>query len=265
MAPTWSIKHVLLRTLIVALVLAALTGIGVLVFGTFGKIADQILMTTLTISFFSLTALGSAAAYERRQYSVLGMAGMAVAAAGFLFFVPSIWADWLEHEPVGKTMAVLGIFSFSFAHACLLSLAELKREVLWVLYAAWLAIFAFAAFLSVMIVFHPEGDWLFRLVGILGILDGCLSLCLPALHLLGARQAVAVDGPIGGAPSRMPSLGQTFGGTAAPPSGLAPGHIDLCCPRCGHRGLYPLGRIACPNCALVLRVEIEEGLPAPGA
>jgi len=264
MAPTWSIKKVLLRTLIVALVLAAVTGIGVLLFGTFGKIGGQILMTTLTISYFSLTSLGCAAAYEHRRYAVLAIPGMAVAAAGFALYVPSIWADWIEHEPVGKTMAVLGILSFSFAHACLLSFASLKREVLWVLYAAWLAIFALAAVLSLVIVFDLESERLLRLVGILGILDGCLSLCLPILHLLGARQSAAAAGPIGGARSRMPSLGHTFGGTAAPPSGLGVGQIELACPRCGHRGLYPLGRIACPNCALVLRVEIEEGLPTAG-
>ena len=228
MAPTWSLRHVLLRTLIAALVLAAVTGIGVLLFGTFGKITGQILMTTLTISFFSLTSLACAAAYEKRGSLFLAIPGLAVAAAGFGLYVPSIWAEWFEHEPVGKTMAVLGIFSFTFAHACLLSLACLKREAIWVLYAAWAAIFALATLLSVMLVFDLEKEWLVRLAGILGILDGSLSLCLPVLHLLGARQAVAKAG-----------------------------QIDLACPRCGQRGQYPLGRIACPRCALVLRVEIE--------
>jgi hypothetical protein len=115
-----------------------------------------------------------------------------------------------------------------------------------------------ATLLSVMIVFELDKEWLVRLAGILGILDGCLSLCAPVLHLLGARQAVREAGPVGGPESGgVPSLGHTPGRPAAPHAGRASGQIDLACPRCGERGLYPLGRIACPRCALVLRVEIE--------
>ena len=64
-----SLKRVLLQTVVGTLVLAALVGIYVFLFGDFGETEAKILGTTLTISAFSLTSLACAAAHEQRRYS----------------------------------------------------------------------------------------------------------------------------------------------------------------------------------------------------
>ena len=171
--------------------LAALVGIYVFLFGDFGEMEAKILGTTLTISAFSLTSLACAAAHEQRRYPLLSILGLGVAIVGLLLYVPAIWAEWFDTEAVGKTMAIVGLFSFSFAQCCLLSLATLQRHVAWLFYAAVTAILLLATIISGIIVFDPnDEEWLMRTVGVVAILDGCFSLCVPILHRLGSRQTV---------------------------------------------------------------------------
>lgn len=234
-----SIKRVLLCMVVSGLVLASLVGIYVLLFGTFGKTEEKILLTTLGISYFSVTALACAAAYEKGRYGLLAIPGIALSVAGFALFLPSIWAEWLRSEPVDKTTIILAVLSFSFAHACLLSLVALERRVVWVYYVAVGAILALAAILSAMIV-HDQGGWMLRLAGAVAILDGCLTLCIPILHRLGGARAA-------------PKMAETYQ------------EIELVCPRCGQSGRYPIGTIKCRGCSLAIdiRIEVDSSGPIP--
>ena len=227
----WSLKRSLLHTVIGALVLSALVGVYVLLFGTFGKTEERILLTTLSISYFSVTSLACAAAFEKKRHPLLSVPGLVLGIAGFLLFIPGIWADWWRFSAFAKTSIIVGVFSFSFAQACLLSLATLERRLAWVFCAAVVFIMALAGMISAMVIWEPKGEWIVRIAGAVGIFDGCLSLCVPILHRLGGRQA---------APTA-----ETFK------------QIELVCPRCGQRGIHPLGRIECPQCSLVLTVQIE--------
>ncbi len=175
-----SIKRFLLYSVVGGLVLAALAGIYVLLFGTFGKTEEKILLTTLSISYFSVTSLACAAAFEKRRHGLLSILGLALSIAGFAIILPSIWAEWLDADPISRIIIILAVFSFSFAQACLLSLVTLKRRVVWVYYAAVGAILALAAIISTMIV-YDQGGSMERLAGAVAIMDGCLSLCIPIL------------------------------------------------------------------------------------
>jgi hypothetical protein len=232
-----SIKRVLLYMVVGGLVLAALAGIYVLLFGTFGKTEQKILLTTLSISYFSVTSLACAAAYEKRRNGLLSIPGVALSIAGFALFLPSIWAEWFDSDTISKTTIILAIFSFSFAQACLLSLVTLERRVVWVYYAAVGAILALAAIISAMIV-YDEGGWMLRLAGAVAILDGCLSLCIPVLHRLGGQLVV-------------PMTAETYQ------------QIELVCPRCGQGGRYPIGSIRCRRCSLVIDIRIEADSHGP--
>jgi len=225
-------KRVLLHTVIATLVLAALVGIYVFLLGSFGKTEAKILFTTLAVSYFSVTSLACAAAYEKKRYPLLSLPGLALGVVGFLLFIPSIWAEWFEIEAIGKAMGTVGVISFSFAQACLLSLGTLERRLAWVYYAAVASVIALAAIISGMIVFEAHGEWVVRVLGVVGILDGCFSLCVPILYWLG---------------------GKPSGETAA-------SHyeqIELACPRCAEWATYSVGNIRCRKCSLVIRVQIE--------
>ncbi len=233
MAGKWSLKQIFLRTLIVALVGSALVGIYAFLFGDFGETEAKILLTTLTISYFSIISLACAAAFETKKGSILAPAGLAVSLIGFLGYVPGIWAEWFENEAYGKSMIIFGIFAFSIAQTCLLALVPLQKPLRWCLYATGSIIFALALLISGMLVLEPDEEWLFRLTGVLGILDGCGTVLIPVLYKLRGR-------PVEEAPAG--SLER----------------IELLCPRCGHRGTYPVGAITCEECSLELRVEITK-------
>lgn len=233
MTGKWRLKQAFLRTLVVAFLASALIGIYAFLFGDFGETEVKILLTTLSISYFSVTSLACAAAFEKKKAWVLAPIGLTVGILGFLFFIPSIWAGWRESEMLGKSMAILAIFSFSFAQTCLLSLVPLKQSIRWVFVATVVTILALALYLSGMIVFEDGDEWFIRIAGVLGILDGCGSLLIPVLYKLGGKPAAYGEGgPLD--------------------------RIGLTCPRCGHGDTYSVGTIKCAECSLGIRVEIAE-------
>jgi len=232
MAKKPSLKRAFLRTLVVALVGSALFGIYAFLFGDFGETEVKILLTTLSISYFSVTSLSCSVAMEKGKGSMLAPVGLAVGILGFLVFVPGIWAEWWDSEAFGKSMAILAIFAFSFAQVCLLALVPLQPSIRWAFWATAAAIFVLATFISGMIVFEADNEWFFRIAGVLGILDGCGSLLIPLLYKLSSKPSLEIGG------------GRSFD------------HIELACPRCGHRDKYPVGIIQCVECSLEISVEI---------
>jgi hypothetical protein len=231
MAEKTSLKQVFLRTFIATVVASALTGIYVLLFGNFGETERRILLTTLTISYFSVTSLACAAAFEQKKSGLMAPAGLVVSAVGFLVFMPGIWVQNVEWEAYGKLMAILGVFAFSLGQACLLALVPLGRPLRWIFFAVVAVILALASLVSAMIIFEPHDEWFHRIAGVLGILDGCGSLVIPILHKLGGKPADTI------------------------PDG-SPKRIELTCPRCGHSDAYTLGTIECRKCSLGIRVEL---------
>ena len=233
MAGKRSLKRVFLRTFIATVVASAMIGIFVFLFGDFGETEMRILATTLTISYFSVTSLACAAAFEKRKAGRLAPAGIGVSIVGFLVFMPGIWVQDYEWEAYGKLMLILGIFAFSIAQACLLALVPLGRSARWIFFAVVAVIFALASLISAMVVFETHHEWLRRIAGVLGILDGCGSLVIPVLHKLGGKSAETVtDGSLD--------------------------RIELACPRCGRRDVYGVGAIKCRECSLEIRVEVLE-------
>jgi hypothetical protein len=232
MNENWSLKKRLLQTLIAALVTSALVGSYAFMFGDFGETEAKILLTTLSISYFSVTSLACAAVVERRKGGLFGAAlgttGIAVSAVGFLLFVPGIWAELWDSDALAKTMIILAIFAFSIAQICLLILVPLKRSVLWVFYATAAVILGLATFASGMIIVDAGDEWVIRIAGVLGILDGCGSVVIPVLYKLGDR-----DGA-----DRLADC------------------IELICPRCGRQDVYRIGAIQCSKCRLEISIRI---------
>ncbi len=227
------LKKLLLRTLIGALVISALIGIYAFLFGEFNETEVKILLTTLSVSYFSVTSLACAAALEKGKQRFLSIPGLLLGVVGFVMFLLGIWAEWFDSEGYAKSMIVVGIFSFSLAQACLLSLPELAAKFRWVYYGAIGSIFALALLISGMVIFEADDEWLFRIAGVLGILDGCATVTIPVLYKLGDNE-------------HQGSASQRFS------------EITLICPQCGRQLTSALGEIICPDCSLKVRIEIEQ-------
>ncbi len=232
MTGRWSLKRILLYSLIGALVLCALLGIYAFVFGRFGETEIKILATTLGMCFYSMTAMACFTALEKRRSKVLALPGLGTCAAGMLVLLGVIWLEAYEDEWTIKLAAILAMFAFSLAQASLLTLAQLERKLAWVSWIAYGSIFWLVIQLSVMIVWDIDDEWLIRAAGVLGILDGCASLTIPILFKLrgGPKPAVIPE---------------------------AYSWIELICPRCGHQGEFAIGAIKCPQCALKMHVDVE--------
>ncbi len=229
------LRRAFLRSLIGSLVLAGAMGIYAFLLGRWGETEARILLTTLSLSFCSVTALASAAAFARGRGFPLAygtsIAGVTVSIATFLLLMGAIWLD-ADNEPYVKTVAIAGILSFSLGQACLLGLVRLPRHLLWVFWLTLCAIAALAAVASGMIVFEADEEIFFRILGILGILDGCGTLT-------------------------MPILARLHGASGKEQMGLEMGNeISLACPQCDGHGRYPLGDIVCVKCGLKLRVSV---------
>jgi hypothetical protein len=225
-----------LRSLVGSLVLAAAMGIYAFVVGQWGETELRILLTTLSVSFCSMTAMASAAAFSRgRDFPLaygLSIAGVAMSIVAFLLFIGAIWSHSDFNEPYAKTMAIAGILAFSLGHACLLGLASLPRHLRWVYWLTLCAIAALATAGSGMIVFEADDEVYFRILGIIGILDGCGTLTTPILAKLHGVPCAAV---------RYPG---------------AVNEVTLFCPQCGRRETHPLGDVTCSNCGLKLHLAL---------
>jgi hypothetical protein len=232
---------VLLGSLIAALSLSALIGIYIFVAGDFGEMEIKTLITTLSLSFFSITSLGCTVAMERQRVVWLTVPGLVVSGVAFFWSLLLIWAEW-HSEPSAKGMVILVLFAFSFAQGSLLELPRLRGRAAWTFPATLTCIAGLALLLSGMIVFELDDEFFFRLAGVLGILDASGTLSIPILHRLGRK--THADEPSG--------------------SGALPRQswqVQLACPRCGHQGVYPAGLIECPQCALGFRLTVLESPP----
>ncbi|OHB73193.1 MAG: hypothetical protein A2V70_07790 [Planctomycetes bacterium RBG_13_63_9] len=258
MARRWHIKRILLYSFIGALVVCAVLGIYAFLFGRFGETEIRILATTSGVCFYSLIAMACFAALEKRRSKVLALPGLGTCAAGMLVLLGVIWLDHHFEEGTLKLAAILAMFSFSFAQASLLSLARLERKLAWVSWIAYGAIFWLVIQLSVMIVWEIDDEWLIRVAGVLGILDGCASLAIPVLYKLhGGPKPVATRQTYTHITLTFPIPGKV--GEGPKPEGSRPSyaHFRLACPRCGHQDNFAVGAVECPECSLKMRVEVQ--------
>ena len=241
MVERWPVKRTLLGSLIGALVLSAMIGIYAFLFGNFGETEMKLLATTLGVSYFSVTALAAAAAWEKRRVLPLAVAGVIASGLGFAGYLVIVWGEpwrWTgSGEWLIKSTIILALFAFSFAQCSLLSFPRLSRRAGWLFPAAITVVVSLATLISTMIVFEWDDEWLFRACGVLGILDGLLSLTIP----IAAKIAGRGEQPL------IAAEASTVGEAV---------NVELKCPRCGHAGTYATGVIECQECGQAMRLEL---------
>lgn len=219
-----------------SLALAAAVGVfALLIDPDFSSTTARILGTTLTVTLFSLTALGCAVAWERDHWRRVAGVGFVISALSFIVFLPGIWLDMPRdwEEPVYKAMGHGATWSVYLALVCLLALARLKQRWRWTRYATQISATLLGLLISGLIVFEPNDDEWARALGVLAILTGCGTICVPILHKLSA----------------MPP-GEQLATTAL--------ILGITCPRCEQTQEVPAGRSRCGKCGLRFNIQIEE-------
>lgn len=185
MKQNFNFKKVFLITMIISLSISALIGIFLFLFGKFGEIEAKLLITTLTIGFYSLTGLCCSVLYERRKSIPLALSGIMISIIGFLFTILVIWGV-INLKNSWKPMTIFIILTISFAHSSLLSLIKSeKRLVNTILLTTIIFIFIVALMLINLVLDEirmRNGELYYRLLGVFAILDVLGTIIIPILN-----------------------------------------------------------------------------------
>ena len=181
-----SLPRIFLYLLIASVGLSALIGIGVLLFGDFGEIEIRVLFTTLTTTVSSIFGLACGSALNMGRARPVAVAGIALSIIAGLMSFLVIW-DMLDDSKVFIQAFVTAlILSAACSHLCLLSLARLDKRFAWTRIAAHVCVWLLGVILLYIVWLEPEGDsdLIYRVLGVLGIFVGSITVITPVLHKL---------------------------------------------------------------------------------
>ncbi|MFP7760156.1 hypothetical protein [Marisediminicola sp. LYQ85] len=176
---------------LVSLVAAAVIGIVAVLSGDFGEVQGRILLTTLLVAAFGITALCHLAVLGR-PVRVMGFVGIAVSAVAVLSAAVLIWADWSTIDDISDTLwkafGVGGVLAVALAHTNLMLLlaqrtSPVLRAGLWAT-VALIGILALLIILPIVTDGEIPGDayeGYTRVVAVVAILNVLGTITLPVM------------------------------------------------------------------------------------
>lgn len=198
------LRRIGIIAIIVSLSLTALVGIITLLTASFGEVQAKVILTTLLVAAFSITALCHLSVVERALRIVgwvgIGMSGLALILGTVLIW--GSWSNWNETwDDVLKVFATVAVLAVSLAHAnLLLLLAERRSAVLRVALFTTVGLIVLLALLIILpIVTEGEipgdnGELYWRVLGVVAILDALGTIVLPVINRVtrGTAQGLTV-------------------------------------------------------------------------
>ena len=187
---TVNLRRIFLYTFIVSVALSAAIGIGVLLFGNFGHIEARVLMTTLSVTITSILGLACGAYFETGRGRALPIAGIILSVAAGLMSFSIIWNALDRNEVFIKSFLTATMLGAACAHLSLLSLARLDRRFAWSRVTAFVCVSLLCAISLYILWLEPIGgsDLIYRILGVLGILVGAVTILTPVLHKLSSTE-----------------------------------------------------------------------------
>ena len=173
------------------LVVTAVLAIYSILTDTFGPLQAKILGTSAIISAASILSMACAAFLERRRIPWLGFTGIASAVAAALVSIIAIWGE-IENRDMIRAIMSLVVVAVGFAHAFLLVLPQLDRNQEWVQKASSTIIAVLAIMLIAMIWGDFESEWYARILSVMAILTGLVTLTVPLMMRLRKESHEAV-------------------------------------------------------------------------
>lgn len=177
------LKTIFLRTLIGAIAIAAFIANGLFLFGSFGDLEIRILITTLALGGFSLTALCSSRIYSKPQLQSFSLTGMAVSVIGFILMVIFVWELW-DTDWSWRITADFIILSVALAHISLLLLIAPQTTLInWIRNITFVCI----GIVGLMLIWgisneFENGEFFFRMLGVFAIMDVLGTILVPVLN-----------------------------------------------------------------------------------
>lgn len=191
MTKRFDLRRIFLMSLIASVVTSAVIGIGVLLLGNFGLIEVRVLMTTMVITIVSVLGLACGAYIEIRGGKLLPYAGIALSVVAGLMSAFIIWDILDDDELFIKSFLTATLLAAACSHLSLLSLARLDQRFSWTRISALVCVVLLCAILLFILWFEPTGqsDLIYRILGVLGILLGAITVITPVLHRLSSDRS----------------------------------------------------------------------------
>lgn len=190
MASSTPIRAAIVRVTIGSFSLAALMGvIALLGGGDFGETQGRVLLTTLLVGVVSIAVLCYLATGDT-PWQPVGVAGGLVVLVPLVTALIMIWGsfDNFPGDGVVKTFGVGAIVAGTLAQASLLLAlaARGQRLTRGILLVTLVLAAALAALTSALVLgLDPQGDWFFRMLGVVAILDVLGTVVAAALSRFG--------------------------------------------------------------------------------
>jgi hypothetical protein len=184
------LTRVFLWALVAFLSVTALLAIVIFLRGRFEETEVKILLTTVALAVYSLTALCGAALIDHARAGAFGYATIVVSALALVLALVSIWADEGESEGLVKTTFVFMALAGSSAWASLLISRRRNTDaaaVTWTLAGTTAAIAVLAVTVIGMILRDDPSEFSFRLLGVIAVLAVLGTLLLPIVRRIGGQ------------------------------------------------------------------------------
>jgi hypothetical protein len=236
--PTRQLRRVIVRLTIGSFSAAALLGIAALLAGgRFGETEGRILLTTLLVGVVSVGVLCYLAT-AGRPFQAVGVTGGVAVAFPFVTALLMIWGEGLADNPwVFRTFGVGAIAAATLAQASLLlTLCEQGRPLVRRLLAATLAFATAVALLTSYLVLFEDrglGDWYFRMLGVVAILDVLGTVTVAALMKFGPSEPEATGAALTLPPDLRARLEQAAADEGRTPAEVAAEAIERYLGRAG--------------------------------
>jgi hypothetical protein len=208
--PDWNLKKIFLYSLIVSVALSAVIGIGVMLFGDFGEFESRILLTTLTITVTSILGLACGACVEAGKGRIIPIAGIIFAIISAVLWIVMLWSGSQASEIYPHAVMSATLLGFACSHISLLSLANLDKRFAWSRIAVHVFVWSLTGLTLWVIWGHvdPSKTMLARIMGVLSIVIGALTIVTPVFHRLssGDDDLTKIDVEIGKLRKRIEEL-----------------------------------------------------------
>ena len=182
------LRRVFLFTLVGCFAIGAVTGIFVLQSQELGELQARVLITTLSLGFYSITGLCCAALGERTQFGAFAKLGIAASALGAVFAVLNNWGIITGLATTLKSRFSHIVVATAFAHAALLLLIPttntLVRAVRGLTVVLVAAVAAFLLALTLGVEFSAGTGTVLTSLIIVNVLG---TLSTPLLHMATRR------------------------------------------------------------------------------
>lgn len=181
--PSDTLTKFFLYATIGAIVISALLGAGLLLFGAFNEMTLKILLTTLTLGAVSLLGLVSG----NNENKLIKYAGIGSSVIAGVLWIILIW-KWslMDNETMVRFAVIISIIAFGFAHASILSKSSSKDKIViglfWLLIALILGVAGMLIYAIMQQQIFNVGMTFWRILGALAVLDVAGSIALPIVN-----------------------------------------------------------------------------------